>query len=133
MTNSRDPTAVVDRRYDFVFLFDVCDGNPNGEVDTMLLARLRAQSLLDAIDETGAWTVLSALLAFGTFLLETLNEARCGVCCAPRSGAVLRAQRALICVKTHIILRSFPLCIPRRTISGGGTCCSATICRSSTG
>jgi hypothetical protein len=76
------------------------NGGADGEapVDSALLMRLRAQSLLDAIDETGAWTVLSALLAFGTFLLETLNEARTHARAAARP--CVRPLWALILAQT---------------------------------
>lgn len=36
---------IVDRRYEFVLLFDVCDGNPNGDPDAGNLPRIDAQSL----------------------------------------------------------------------------------------
>ena len=68
------------------------DGNGGGDEDPRqdsdssgpitiepgLLSRLRAQAWLDAIDQTGAWTVVSAFLAFSLFLLETMNEERFG-------------------------------------------------------
>src|SRR5437660_10726686 len=38
-------TATVDRRYDFVFLFDVADGNPNGDPDAGNMPRIDPQSL----------------------------------------------------------------------------------------
>lgn len=38
-------TATVDRRFDFVYLFDVLDGNPNGDPDAGNLPRLDPQSL----------------------------------------------------------------------------------------
>jgi len=59
-------------------------GGPEGEEVSgddrrgLVFLRLRAQDWLDEIDENGGWTVLSALLAFGTFLLETLNEEKFG-------------------------------------------------------
>src|SRR5438874_13299343 len=37
--------APVDRRFDFVLLFDVCDGNPNGDPDAGNLPRIDPQSL----------------------------------------------------------------------------------------
>ena len=37
--------SVVDRRYDFVLLFDVQDGNPNGDPDAGNLPRIDPQSL----------------------------------------------------------------------------------------
>lgn len=40
--NANDP---VDRRYDFVLLFDVTDGNPNGDPDAGNLPRLDPQTL----------------------------------------------------------------------------------------
>jgi hypothetical protein len=54
------------------------DGNDpgDGEAEPGLLMRLKAQAILERIDESGAWTVVSALIAFGTFLLETLNQVR---------------------------------------------------------
>jgi CRISPR-associated protein Csd2 len=45
MLNNKDPQAVVDRRYDFVFLFDVTDGNPNGDPDAGNMPRLDPQTL----------------------------------------------------------------------------------------
>jgi CRISPR-associated protein Csd2 len=45
MTNSHASNSVVDRRYDFVFLFDVADGNPNGDPDAGNLPRLDPQTL----------------------------------------------------------------------------------------
>lgn len=38
-------TATVDHRYDFVLLFDVIDGNPNGDPDAGNLPRIDPQSL----------------------------------------------------------------------------------------
>lgn len=40
-----NPAATVDRRYDFVLLFDVQDGNPNGDPDAGNLPRTDPQSL----------------------------------------------------------------------------------------
>jgi CRISPR-associated protein Csd2 len=45
MTGTKNHDAVVERRYDFVFLFDVQDGNPNGDPDAGNLPRLDPQSL----------------------------------------------------------------------------------------
>jgi len=43
---SKNPTdQVVDRRYDFVLLFDVTDGNPNGDPDAGNLPRIDPQTL----------------------------------------------------------------------------------------
>jgi CRISPR-associated protein Csd2 len=39
------PTDVVNRRYDFVLLFDVTDGNPNGDPDAGNMPRIDPQSL----------------------------------------------------------------------------------------
>jgi CRISPR-associated protein Csd2 len=36
---SEKTSTVVDRRYDFVLLFDVADGNPNGDPDAGNLPR----------------------------------------------------------------------------------------------
>src|ERR1700738_1297286 len=36
---------VIKRRYDFVFLFDVTDGNPNGDPDAGNMPRIDPQSL----------------------------------------------------------------------------------------
>jgi len=44
-SNPKDLKAIVDRRYDFVFLFDVTDGNPNGDPDAGNLPRLDPQTL----------------------------------------------------------------------------------------
>jgi CRISPR-associated protein Csd2 len=41
----KDPSAVVNRRLDLVLLFDVADGNPNGDPDAGNLPRLDPQSL----------------------------------------------------------------------------------------
>lgn len=38
-------TDIVDRRYDFILLFDVTDGNPNGDPDAGNLPRLDPQTL----------------------------------------------------------------------------------------
>jgi CRISPR-associated protein Csd2 len=43
--SARDMTAIVDRRYDFVLLFDVTDGNPNGDPDAGNLPRLDPQTM----------------------------------------------------------------------------------------
>jgi CRISPR-associated protein Csd2 len=40
-----NPTDIVNRRYDFLLLFDVIDGNPNGDPDAGNLPRLDPQSL----------------------------------------------------------------------------------------
>jgi len=45
MSNPKNAPAVVDRRYDFVFLFDVTDGNPNGDPDAGNMPRLDGQTL----------------------------------------------------------------------------------------
>jgi CRISPR-associated protein Csd2 len=45
MLTDKDLAAVVDRRFDIVFLFDVSDGNPNGDPDAGNLPRLDPQSL----------------------------------------------------------------------------------------
>ncbi len=45
MTATTNHDAIVDRRYDFVFLFDVADGNPNGDPDAGNLPRLDPQTL----------------------------------------------------------------------------------------
>src|ERR1700723_1928425 len=39
------PTDIVNRRYDFVLLFDVIDGNPNGDPDAGNLPRVDPQSM----------------------------------------------------------------------------------------
>jgi CRISPR-associated protein Csd2 len=44
-TSTTPATAVVSRRYDFVLLFDVADGNPNGDPDSGNLPRLDPQTL----------------------------------------------------------------------------------------
>ncbi len=38
-------SKIVDKRYDFVFLFDVTDGNPNGDPDAGNMPRIDPQSL----------------------------------------------------------------------------------------
>jgi CRISPR-associated protein Csd2 len=43
--NSETNATTVDRRYDFVLLFDVQDGNPNGDPDAGNLPRIDPQSL----------------------------------------------------------------------------------------
>ena len=45
MTSEKDPSAIVENRYDFVVLFDVTDGNPNGDPDAGNLPRLDPQTL----------------------------------------------------------------------------------------
>jgi CRISPR-associated protein Csd2 len=45
MTTTINPTAPVDRRYDFVLLFDVVDGNPNGDPDAGNLPRIDPQTM----------------------------------------------------------------------------------------
>src|SRR5437588_4223386 len=45
MNTSKDANSIVDRRYDFVLLFDVIDGNPNGDPDAGNMPRLDPQSL----------------------------------------------------------------------------------------
>ncbi|MGQ9731491.1 MAG: type I-C CRISPR-associated protein Cas7/Csd2 [Candidatus Zipacnadales bacterium] len=45
MSNNKHPEAIVDRRYDFVLLFDVTDGNPNGDPDAGNLPRLDFQTM----------------------------------------------------------------------------------------
>lgn len=45
MFSEKTAGAVVDRRYDFVLLFDVADGNPNGDPDAGNLPRLDPQTL----------------------------------------------------------------------------------------
>jgi len=45
MTVPKESNSVVDRRYDFVFLFDVQDGNPNGDPDAGNLPRIDPQTL----------------------------------------------------------------------------------------
>src|ERR671929_201509 len=39
-----NPTDPVSRRYDFVYLFDVTDGNPNGDPDAGNLPRVDAET-----------------------------------------------------------------------------------------
>jgi CRISPR-associated protein Csd2 len=45
MSNTKALNAIVDRRYDFVFLFDVTDGNPDGDPDAGNLPRMDPQAL----------------------------------------------------------------------------------------
>jgi CRISPR-associated protein Csd2 len=45
MFSDKTQNEVVDRRYDFVLLFDVVDGNPNGDPDAGNLPRLDPQTL----------------------------------------------------------------------------------------
>lgn len=42
---AKEANTVVDQRYDFVFLFDVKDGNPNGDPDAGNLPRIDPQTL----------------------------------------------------------------------------------------
>ncbi len=44
-------TDIVNRRYDFVLLFDVIDGNPNGDPDAGNLPRLDPQSLQGLVSD----------------------------------------------------------------------------------
>lgn len=50
-TISNKPANSVDRRYDFVLLFDVQDGNPNGDPDAGNLPRIDPQSLQGLITD----------------------------------------------------------------------------------
>lgn len=45
MTTTLDPNTIVDRRFDWVFLFDVTDGNPNGDPDAGNMPRIDPQTL----------------------------------------------------------------------------------------
>jgi CRISPR-associated protein Csd2 len=45
MTKTAAPAAPVAKRYDFVLLFDVIDGNPNGDPDAGNLPRIDPQSM----------------------------------------------------------------------------------------
>ena len=45
MFADKSPNDLVDRRFDFVLLFDVADGNPNGDPDAGNLPRLDPQTL----------------------------------------------------------------------------------------
>lgn len=45
MFSDKNPADVVNRRYDFVLLFDIIDGNPNGDPDAGNLPRLDPQTL----------------------------------------------------------------------------------------
>ena len=45
MTTAIDPKTTVDRRFDFVLLFDVTDGNPNGDPDAGNLPRVDPQTM----------------------------------------------------------------------------------------
>jgi CRISPR-associated protein Csd2 len=51
MTTHANGTGPVDRRFDFVFLFDVADGNPNGDPDAGNLPRIDPQSLQGLITD----------------------------------------------------------------------------------
>lgn len=44
-TTKKDLNAVVDRRYEFVLLFDVQDGNPNGDPDADNLPRIDPETM----------------------------------------------------------------------------------------
>ena len=66
MSEIRDPNTIVDRRYDFVFLFDVTDGNPNGDPDAGNLPRLDPQTLQGFVtDVCIKRKVRNAVAAFG--------------------------------------------------------------------
>jgi CRISPR-associated protein Csd2 len=45
MPTTTNAATVVDRRYDFVLLFDVTDGNPNGDPDAGNLPRIDPQTM----------------------------------------------------------------------------------------
>src|SRR5262249_12800421 len=45
------PSDPVDHRYDFVLLFDVTDGNPNGDPDAGNLPRIDPQSLQGLVSD----------------------------------------------------------------------------------
>jgi len=49
--SSPNASSTVDRRYDFVLLFDVQDGNPNGDPDAGNLPRIDPQSLQGLITD----------------------------------------------------------------------------------
>jgi CRISPR-associated protein Csd2 len=51
MLLEKDPAVVVDHRFDIVFLFDVADGNPNGDPDAGNLPRLDPQSLQGVVTD----------------------------------------------------------------------------------
>src|SRR5256885_224840 len=51
MTNGKSPTSIVAQRYDFVFLFDVTDGNPNGDPDAGNMPRLDPQTLQGCVTD----------------------------------------------------------------------------------
>lgn len=44
-TNAKNSSEIVNRRYDFVLLFDVADGNPNGDPDAGNLPRIDPQTM----------------------------------------------------------------------------------------
>jgi CRISPR-associated protein Csd2 len=51
MLTNKNLDAVVDRRYDMVLLFDVTDGNPNGDPDAGNLPRLDPQSMQGIVSD----------------------------------------------------------------------------------
>jgi CRISPR-associated protein Csd2 len=51
MLTGKSLDAVVDRRYDMVLLFDVADGNPNGDPDAGNLPRLDPQSMQGIVSD----------------------------------------------------------------------------------
>jgi CRISPR-associated protein Csd2 len=66
MTTPRTLSEIVNRRYDFVFLFDVTDGNPNGDPDAGNLPRLDPQTLQGFVTDVCIKRKLrNAIAAFG--------------------------------------------------------------------
>ncbi|KAK3287101.1 hypothetical protein CYMTET_5374, partial [Cymbomonas tetramitiformis] len=52
--------------------------SPGDKKNFVEVLRLRTNILLEAVDEAGVWTVLSSLIVFGNFLLESVNVAYFG-------------------------------------------------------
>lgn len=57
---------------------DEMQSSPGDRKNFVELLRVRTGILLEAVDEAGVWTVLSSLIVFGNFLLESVNVAYFG-------------------------------------------------------
>jgi len=74
MTTDVNTAAAVDRRYDFVLLFDVTNGNPNGDPDAGNQPRIDA--------ETGRGIVTDVCLKRKIRDFVSLLKTDCGVVAA---------------------------------------------------
>ena len=79
---------VVSRRYDFVLLFDVMDGNPNGDPDAGNLPRLDPQTLQGLVTD-GCLKRRSATPS------AVIGEASPGMTCISRRKTPIYEKRVL--------------------------------------